>query len=122
MIMRKNVTDRFRIKQEGEVFHVESLVRDDVDGIWLLQTYDALKAAKKNIEDQMRQIPQKMEMLKNQLDVLMPKDILSLEKKIQAIESYAEKVRADLKAQEEKLKAEMAAKNAKTEELAKTAA
>lgn len=120
--MRKNVTDRFRIKQEGEVFHVESLVRDDVDGIWLLQTYDALKAAKKNIEDQMRQIPQKMEMLKNQLDVLMPKDILSLEKKIQAIEPYAEKVRADLKAQEEKLKAEMAAKNAKTEELAKTAA
>jgi tmRNA-binding protein len=107
--MRKNIDDRFHIVKDGELYTIESLIRDKVDDEFLLGIYEQMKAGKKNLETNLENIPKQIEALQTQRVSVIPQQIKSLEKKIDKLNP----VIAEIKIKQEK---EAAAKKASDEQ------
>lgn len=112
--MRKNIDDRFKIEKDGEIFHVQSLVRDDVDADFLLTVHESMRSKCENSKKFLEQIPTKIEHFKQEIknleeqrDSLIPKDIASLEKKMDEIWPHIKEIKEEQKRIEKaKLEAE----------------
>jgi regulator of replication initiation timing len=92
--MRKNIDDRFKIDKDGELYTVESLVRDKVDGEFLLGVYEQMQNNVKNLAVNLENIPKQIESLKQQVDVTIPTQIKSIMKKMEKLEPVIAEIKA----------------------------